>query len=85
VSNSSDVQYEGEGRKIGQVIDSLGVLLDVAETDLVTDVVVITKIVNDDGGVRLGFTWSTGMSWLERLGMLHAAVAIDSPGYEAET
>ena len=64
---------------IASIVESLGVTLSVREDDLVTDAVVIAKVVEADGSVRLALTWSEGMSWIERYGLLTAAVAIDSP------
>ncbi len=72
-------QHDGDGEAIGQLLDSLGVKHELDEGDMVTDAVVITKVVRADGSVRLGLTWSEGMSWIERLGMITAAKQIDSP------
>ena len=64
---------------IADIVESLGVTLSVRDDDLVTDVVVIAKVVEADGSVRLALTWSEGMSWIERYGLLTAATVIDSP------
>jgi len=67
--------------KIGQIIDSLGVTSSISGEDMVTDVVVLSKVVEPDGKVRLNACWSDGMSWIERLGMLHAATAMETPPF----
>lgn len=64
---------------IASRIDSMGVTLTLEDDDLVTDVVVIAKVIEADGTERLALTWSDGMSWLTRYGLLTAAVAIDNP------
>jgi hypothetical protein len=73
------VHAEGEGEPIGQIIDQRGVRLTLSEGDLVADVVIIAKVVEVDGRVRLALSWSDGMSWIERFGMLHGAVAMEQP------
>lgn len=58
---------------LGEVVDSQGVTADLAEEDLVAGVVVLLKIVDQEGGTRMALAWSDGMSWLERVGMLRVA------------
>lgn len=65
---------------IGDRLDGLGVTASIRDTDLVTDAVVVLKVLDESGGVRLSIAWSDGMSWIERLGMLHAAELIERPG-----
>lgn len=65
--------------QIGGAIDNLGVRAGLREGDLLTDVVVLMKVVEPDGNVRLSTCWSEGMSWIERLGMLRAAEQCDLP------
>jgi hypothetical protein len=62
------------------VLDALAIDITLREGDLVAGAVVLTKIIDASGQVRLGVCWPDGMSWIERLGMLHAAVAVDTPG-----
>ncbi|MEU2780546.1 hypothetical protein [Streptomyces sp. NPDC007110] len=68
-------------QKIGQLIDSLGVQVDLEEGDLPTDAFVILKIVKADGTVSLASARSEGLDWITRLGMLTAAQAIENSGY----
>jgi hypothetical protein len=64
---------------IGIIIDGLGCSASLEEHDLIADAVVIMKVIEPDGSVRLSIAWSDGMSWIERLGMLRAAEHIDLP------
>jgi hypothetical protein len=62
-----------EEQKIGQILDSLGVTMCLDPGDLVTDVVVIMKVVEEDGTVNIGVTKSEGTDWITKLGLLNAA------------
>lgn len=66
------------------VLKNLDVTLPINDGEMVTDALVLVKIVNLDGGVNLRVSWSNGMSWIERLGMLHAAEILERPqgGYQ---
>jgi hypothetical protein len=60
------------------MLDSLGVPgPSLAEGDLIAGAVIVAKIVDTDGAVRLSVCWSDGMSWVERIGMFRAAEQID--------
>lgn len=67
--------------KIGSLLDSLGIELDLAEGDLVASAVVLCKIVKADGSVTLGYAQSDGMCWIEGIGMLTAGCDIVRQGY----
>jgi hypothetical protein len=70
-------------RTVGQIVDGLGVdSASVQPDDLVTDAVVLLKVVNSDGGVSLYTGHSDGMSWIEKIGMLTAAARIENRGYD---
>ena len=58
---------------IGNLIDALGVEYTPRDDDLVSGAVVLLKVIQSDGSVRLHSCWSDGLSWIERLGMLRAA------------
>lgn len=75
---------EHDGQPIGDIIDSLGVRSTPKEGDLVSGAVVLLKVVEPDGGVRMSVTWSEGMSWLERAGMLRVAELLESADQEKE-
>jgi hypothetical protein len=68
-------------RKIGQLIDTLGVEADLDEGDLPTDAYVILKIIKADGTVSIVNARSEGLDWITRLGMVTAAQQIENSGY----
>jgi hypothetical protein len=68
-------------QKIGQLLDSLGVTVDLDEGDLPTDAHVILKIVKADGAVSLVKAASESLDWITTLGMLTAALEIENGGY----
>lgn len=70
---------------LGNLIDSLGVTHDPEEGELVASAVVILKTVDADGEVGMRLAWSDGLSWIERLGMLHASLALETPASEFGT
>lgn len=72
-------------RTIGSVIDALGVTPTLRDSDLVTDVVVIVRVTEEDGSERLSTAWSAGLSWVTRSGMLHnARLADDSSNQRSD-
>jgi len=68
-----------ESQPIGQLIDSLGVTSTIAPDDLPVAALVLLKVVDATGDVRLVFAYSDGMDWITRLGMLTAATASETP------
>ncbi|MBU5946795.1 hypothetical protein ACWEV9_19285 [Streptomyces albogriseolus] len=68
-------------QKIGQLIDNLGVEADLDDGDMVTDALVLTKVIKADGTVTLATARSEALDWITRLGMLTAAQAIENSGY----
>jgi hypothetical protein len=68
-------------QKIGQLLDSLGVTVDLDEGDMPTDAHVILKIVKGDGAVSLVKAASESLDWITTLGMLTAALEIENGGY----
>jgi hypothetical protein len=76
--NAADERATSRGDCIGNIVDNLGTTMTIRDGDMVTDTVVIAKVVEEDGSVRLSMGWSEGMSWIERLGMLTAAMQTDS-------
>lgn len=55
---------------IGELLDGLGVVATLSPDDMPTDALVLLKVVQADGSVRMVSAWSDGMSWIERIGML---------------
>jgi hypothetical protein len=68
-----------ESQPIGQLIDSLGVTSTIAPDDLPVAALVLLKVVDATGDVRLILAYSDGMDWITRLGMLTAATASETP------
>ena len=68
-----------ESQPIGQLLDSLGVTSTIAPDDLPVAALVLLKVVDATGGVRLNLAYSDGMDWITRLGMLTAATASETP------
>ena len=64
---------------IGQLLDNLGVAAAIAPDDLPVAALVLIKVVDADGGVRLSLDYSVGMDCITRLGMLTAATASETP------
>lgn len=58
---------------LGTILDTLDVNATVDPDDLVEAAVVILKVIEPDGDVRLTVGWTKGMSWIERRGMVEAA------------
>lgn len=74
-----------ETRPIGDVVDALSCNARLGPDDLVADVVVLLKVVDGDGRVRLAITWGEGQSWIERRGMLETALDMErvNPGADS--
>lgn len=68
-------------QKVGQVIDALGVEVDLDEGDLPTDAYVVLKIVKADGTVSLLNGRSESLDWITSLGAITAAQHIQNSGY----
>lgn len=66
-----------EKRKIGDLIDSFGVLVRTDDGDMITDVVVIAKVVQADGSVAVAVASGETTSWLDQLGLIGAAMQIE--------
>jgi hypothetical protein len=72
-------------KRIGDILDGLGVTSDLEDTDLVTSAVVILSImVEGDSRPRLCIETNDGMGWIEQAGLLRIAerVCSDPPGPE---
>lgn len=70
-------------RKVGDLLDKLGLTVDIEDDDMVTNVVVIAKNVMGDGQVSVIIGKSEGTTWLDQLGLVEAARDImRQGGYE---
>lgn len=58
------------------ILDGLGVTIDLSDGDLVSDAVVIAKVVDGDGNVTVSLSSSESMSWLDQFGLLSAAYRV---------
>jgi hypothetical protein len=58
---------------IGQLLDSRGVTADLDEGDLVTDALVVLKVVQPGGVVGIILGVSDGMDWITQRGLLAGA------------
>jgi hypothetical protein len=67
-------------KKIGELLDSLNTTLELDDGDMVTDVVIIAKIVLPDGAVSLGIGQSETTTWLDQLGLVHGAIGVIRQG-----
>lgn len=68
-------------QKIGQLLDALGVTVDLDEGDMVVDAHVLLKLVKDDGTVSLVKAVSETLDWITLVGMLTAALHVENNGY----
>ncbi|NEB92434.1 hypothetical protein [Streptomyces bauhiniae] len=69
-------------QKIGHTLDNLGVEVDLDEGDMPTDAVVLVKVIKEDGSVSMTKGRSETLDWINALGMLTAAQAIENSGYQ---
>lgn len=70
---------------IGNLLDSLGVEIELEQGDLVSSAVVVCSVLVDgDSNPRLTIANSDGMSWVEQAGLLRLAERICSEPPEAD-
>ena len=63
---------------LGQIIDGLGITHTPEPGELVETAIVLMKTIDADGVVGLRLAYQPSSSWLERVGMLHAATNIET-------
>lgn len=63
-------------QQIGQLLDTLGVTADLDDGDLVTDALVILKILQPDGSIALSIGATDTRDWINQTGLLRAAIDI---------
>lgn len=61
---------------IGQLLDTLGVTAELDDGDLVTDALVILKILQPDGSIALSIGATDTRDWINQTGLLRAAIDI---------
>lgn len=63
---------------VGAIVNGLGITAEsLAGDELVSDAMVLMKVIQADGSVTLLVAHSDAMSWIEKLGMLHVAVGLE--------
>lgn len=63
------------GNPIGQTIDALGVRsTPLPEGHMVSDAIVLMRVISDTGETYISQVWSEGMDWISRRGLLEAAL-----------
>ncbi|MGH3584751.1 MAG: hypothetical protein ACRDQ0_00345 [Pseudonocardia sp.] len=60
--------------QVGQLLDSLSVTADLNEDDLVTDALVILKILQPDGSIAMSIGTTDTRDWIGQTGLLRAAL-----------
>jgi hypothetical protein len=71
-------------QQIGNLVDRHGVILDLEDADLVSDVLVVAKVSTTDGGTTIAIGASDGMDWVTQLGLVTAAARIIDSGFEEQ-
>ena len=69
-----------DSEPIGNLLDSLGIDLELDDDELVAGAIVLLKTVDSDGDVGLRIRWSPGLGYLERIGMLVAGQQTETDG-----
>lgn len=63
----------------GPIVDGLGVTFDLDDGDLVASVVVLAKVLCEDGSTSLLLGSSDGSTWLDHLALITAAADLIRP------
>ncbi len=69
--------------RIGQTIDALGVTADLDDEDMVTDCVVLLKVLQPDGSIAMSIGTTDSTDWINRSGLLHSALELTEGHYRA--
>ena len=67
-----------ERQPVGALLDGLGIKVALGEGELVASAIVLVKVLQPDDMTRLALAYSEGLGWIERAGMLHVALAVDT-------
>lgn len=67
-------------RKASEVLDPLGVVLDLEDDQRVTECLVLAKVIGlgEDGQTSLTISASDGLDWIARAGLLAAAAQVEA-------
>lgn len=64
-------------RPIGDALDALGIEATLDDGELVAGAIVLLKVIDTDGDMRLSMAYSDGLGWIERAGMIHVAEVME--------
>ncbi|MCA1624179.1 MAG: hypothetical protein LC778_10330 [Acidobacteria bacterium] len=66
-----------EKTKVGNILDMMGVELELAESDQIQEVIVVAKVAQVDSQ-NTGLTYGTnaGQDWITQQGLLHGALVL---------
>jgi hypothetical protein len=70
---------DGQDRRLGPIIDEMGVTQELRPDEQVCGAVVLLTVEEPDGHLSLRCAWSEGMTWVERIGLLRAAERAELP------
>lgn len=68
-------------QQIGQLLDTLGVTADLDDDDMVSEAVVILKVVQADGSIAIAVGASDTRDWINQRGLLHSALELTEGQY----
>ncbi|MFF9123172.1 hypothetical protein ACF09J_07720 [Streptomyces sp. NPDC014889] len=63
---------------LGSALDALGITGTLDDGELVAGAIVLMKVLQEDGSTRLSMSYSEGLGWIERAGMLRIAEAMET-------
>ena len=66
-------------KSLGEIIDGLELKMNMREGDLMSDVIVLAKVIEADGKVRMSSAASPSTDWITRLGLATTAYEIERP------
>ncbi|GES27926.1 hypothetical protein AB0G60_02610 [Streptomyces angustmyceticus] len=69
--------------RIGQTVDALGVTADLDDEDMVTDCIVLLKVLQADGTIAMSIGTTDSTDWINQKGLLHSALELTEGHYRA--
>jgi hypothetical protein len=70
-------------QRIGQTVDALGVTADLDDEDMVTDCIVLLKVLQADGSIAMSIGTTDTTDWINQKGLLHSALELTEGHYRA--
>lgn len=68
---------------LGGIIDNLALDIELGPDQMITDAIVLAKVTDlDTGAVTMISRYSSGISWMERVGMLRSCEQMELSGLE---